>query len=201
MNQFFKSFFASLLAFFVFIFIGFALLFAIIGALSSEDEVVIPSNSVLVIDLSENFSEQVKEDVYNELFNKKKGKTPSLSNLISLIQYAKTDSSIRGIYLKCQENPNGFAASEEIRAALMDFKQSKKFIIAFGETISQKGYWIANTADLIYAHPQGGLEWTGFSYETMFLKGFFMQVNLKVQPSLLGIRKCLLKINYKLANG
>ena len=180
MNQFFKSFFASLLAFFVFIFIGFALLFAIIGALSSEDEVVIPSNSVLVIDLSENFSEQVKEDVYNELFNKKKGKTPSLSNLISLIQYAKTDSSIRGIYLKCQENPNGFAASEEIRAALMDFKQSKKFIIAFGETISQKGYWIANTADLIYAHPQGGLEWTGFSYETMFLKGLLDK--LEIQP-------------------
>jgi len=180
MNQFFKSFFASLLAFFVFIFIGFALLFAIIGALSSQDEVVIPSNSVLVIDLSENFSEQVKEDVYNELFNKKKGKTPSLSNLISLIQYAKTDSSIRGIYLKCQENPNGFAASEEIRAALMDFKQSKKFIIAFGETISQKGYWIANTADLIYAHPQGGLEWTGFSYETMFLKGLLDK--LEIQP-------------------
>lgn len=180
MSQFFKSFFASLLAFFVFIFLGFMLLLVIVGALSSEEEVVVPANSVLVIDLSENFPEQVKEDVYSELLNKKKGKTPSLSDLVSLIHYAKTDSSIKGIYLKCQENPNGFAASEEIRTALMDFKKSKKFIIAFGETISQKGYWIANTADQIYAHPQGGLEWTGLSYETMYLKGLLDK--LEIQP-------------------
>jgi protease-4 len=180
MNSFFKSFFASLLAFFVFVFLGFILLFAVIGALSSKEEVVIPANSVLVIDLSTAFPEQAKEDVYSELLNKKNGKIPSLSNLIALIQYAKTDASIKGIYLKCQENPNGFAASEEIRAALMDFKQSKKFIIAFGETISQKGYWIANAADLVYAHPQGGLEWTGLSYETMFLKGLLDK--LEIQP-------------------
>jgi protease-4 len=180
MNHFFKSFFASLLAFFVFIFLGFILLFAIIGALSSKEEVVVPANSVLVIDLSENFPEQVKEDAYTELLNKKKGKTPSLSDLVYLIQYAKTDSSIRGIYLKCQENPNGYAASEEIRTALLDFKKSNKFIIAFGETISQKGYWIANTANSIYAHPQGGLEWTGLSYETMYLKGLLDK--LEIQP-------------------
>ena len=94
MNHFFKSFFASLLAFFVFIFLGFILLFAIIGALSSKEEVVVPANSVLVIDLSENFPEQVKEDAYTELLNKKKGKTPSLSDLVYLIQYAKSAKTI-----------------------------------------------------------------------------------------------------------
>ncbi len=180
MNHFFKSFFASLLAFFVFTVLGLVLLFGIIGAFSKQEEVVIPKNSVLVIDLAESFPEQAKEDVYSEILNKKKGKTPSLSNLIALIHYAKNDAAIKGIYLKCQENPNGFAASDEIRTALLDFKQSKKFIIAFGETITQKGYWIANTADFVFAHPQGGLEWTGLSYESMYLKGLLDK--LEIQP-------------------
>jgi protease-4 len=180
MNQFFKSFFASLLAFFVFMVLGLVLLFGIIGAFSKQEEVIIPKNSVLVIDLAESFPEQAKEDVYSEILNKKKGKTPSLSNLIALIHNAKNDPAIKGIYLKCQENPNGFAASDEIRTALLDFKQSKKFIIAFGETITQKGYWIANSADFVFTHPQGGLEWTGFSYESMYLKGLLDK--LEIQP-------------------
>jgi len=135
---------------------------------------------VLVIDVAEGFPEQTKSDAVTEFLNKKNGKVPSLSELVALIHHAKADSSIRGIYLKCQQNPNGYAASEEIRIALLDFKKSNKFVIAYGETITQKGYWIANAADQIYAHPQGGLEWSGFSYETMFLKGLLDK--LEIQP-------------------
>ena len=61
-------------------------------------------------------------------YNKKNGKQPSLSELIGLLNYAKKDSSIKGIYIKCAENPNGYAATEEIRKALIDFKKSNKFI-------------------------------------------------------------------------
>jgi protease-4 len=180
MNDFFKSVFASLLAMVVFSVFSIFFLFMLIGIFSAEEEKKVATNSVLVIDLNEAFPEQSKEDAYSELLSKKNGKIPSLSNVVALIKHAKNDAAIKGIYIKCQQNPNGFAASEEIRNALLEFKSSKKFIVAFGETISQKGYWIANVADEIFAHPQGGLEWAGFSYETMFLKGLLDK--LEIQP-------------------
>lgn len=180
MKSFFKIVFASLLSLIIFSLIGLFIIIGIAATLSSEEPKQVSSNSVLVLDLAESFPEQTKSDAFTELISKKKGKIPSLSTLVNLIQFAAKDSSIKGIYIKCQQNPNGYAASEEIRTALLDFKKSKKFIIAYGETITQKGYWIANVADQIYTHPQGGIEWNGFSYESMFLKGLLDK--LEIQP-------------------
>jgi protease-4 len=180
MRNFLKIVLASLVALVLFTFIGFALLIGVASVFSKEEQKSVATNSVLVIDIAENFPEQSKTDAVTELLNKKNGKTPSLSELIALIKHAEKDSAIRGIYIKCQQNPNGYAASEELRTALLGFKKSNKFIIAYGETITQKGYWIANVADKIFAHPQGGLEWNGFAYETMFLKGLLDK--LEIQP-------------------
>ena len=180
MKIFFKSFFASLLALVVFTLIGFFLIVGIASAFSTEEPKVVAANSVLVLDLSNEFAEQVQNDPISEIVNKKNGKLPSLSELVHLIAYAKKDDAIKGIYIKCQQNPNGYAASEEIRKALIDFKSSKKFVIAYGETITQKGYMVANVADAIYTHPQGGIEWNGFNYETVFLKGLLDK--LEIQP-------------------
>jgi protease-4 len=180
MKSFFKIILATLVSLFLFTILGFMLLVGIAASFSTDEPKTITANTVLVIDINENFPEQTKSDAFTELLNKKKGKVPSLSELVALIHHAKTDSAIKGIYIKCQQNPNGYAASDEIRLALLDFKLSKKFVIAYGETITQKGYWIANVADKIYTHPQGGLEWSGFSYETMFLKGLLDK--LEIQP-------------------
>jgi protease-4 len=180
MKSFFKIVFASLLSLIIFSLIGLFIIIGIAANLSSEEPSQVSANSVLVLDLNENFPEQTKSDAFTEILSKKKGKIPSLSTLVNLINYAAKDSSVKGIYIKCQQNPNGYAASEEIRSALLDFKKSKKFIIAYGETVTQKGYWIANVADQIYTHPQGGLEWNGFSYESMFLKGLLDK--LEIQP-------------------
>ena len=180
MKSFFKIVFASLLSLIIFSLIGLLIIIGIAANLSSEEPKQVSENSVLVLDLNENFPEQTKSDAFTEILSKKKGKIPSLSTLVNLINYAAKDSSVKGIYIKCQQNPNGYAASEEIRSALLDFKKSKKFIIAYGETVTQKGYWIANVADQIYTHPQGGLEWNGFSYESMFLKGLLDK--LEIQP-------------------
>ena len=179
MKFFFKTFFASLLALFIFSLLGILILLGIAGSFSKEEQNTIEPNSVLVIDVAEDFLEQTKSDPFSEIINKKKGKVPSLSELISLIKNAKKDSTIKGIYIKCAQNPNGYASTEEIRKALIEFKASKKFIIAYGETITQKGYWIGNVADEIYTHPQGGVEFNGFSYETLFLKGLLDKLEVK----------------------
>jgi protease-4 len=181
MKSFFKTFLAALLALIIFSFLGFFILIGIAAAFSTDEKVTIAQNSVLVIDASETFLEQSKNDPFSELMNKKNGKQPSLSELIGLLNYAKKDSSIKGIYIKCAENPNGYAATEEIRKALIDFKKSNKFIVAYAETISQKGYMMANVADQIYTHPQGGMEWSGFNYETLFLKGLIDKLEIEPQ--------------------
>jgi protease-4 len=181
MKSFFKSFFAALLALIIFSLIGFFILIGIAATFSSDEKIAVAPKSVLVIDATETFLEQTKNDPFSELLNKKKGKQPSLSELIGLLSYAKKDSNIKGIYIKCSENPNGYAATEEIRKAIIDFKKSNKFVVAYAETISQKGYMMANVADQIYTHPQGGLAWAGFSYETMFLKGAIDKLEIEPQ--------------------
>jgi len=181
MKSFFKTFFAALLALIIFSLLGFFILIGIAAAFSTDEKVAVAQNSVLVIDASETFLEQSKNDPFSELMNKKNGKQPSLAELIGLLHYAKKDSSIKGIYIKCAENPNGYAATEEIRKALIDFKKSNKFIVAYAETISQKGYMMANVADQIYTHPQGGMEWAGFNYETIFFKGLIDKLEIEPQ--------------------
>jgi protease-4 len=181
MKSFFKTFFAALLALIIFSLLGFFILIGIAAAFSTDEKVAVAQNSVLVIDASETFLEQSKNDPFSELMNKKNGKQPSLSELIGLLHYAKKDSSIKGIYIKCAENPNGYAATEEIRKALIDFKKSNKFIVAYAETISQKGFMMANVADQIYTHPQGGMEWAGFNYETIFFKGLIDKLEIEPQ--------------------
>jgi protease-4 len=96
---------------------------------------------------------------------------PGVYDVVRLIQKAAKDEKIKGVYLQSGINPNGFASSEEIRNALIDFKKSGKFIIAYSEMMNQKAYHIANVADKVYVNPKGFFDWTGFSSELLFLKG------------------------------
>ena len=96
---------------------------------------------------------------------------PGLYDVVRMLHYAKTDSAIKGLYIKAGNNEDGFASSEELRDAVLDFKQSKKFVIAFGDVMDQKSYYVSTAADKIYCNPTGGIEWDGFSATIMFMKG------------------------------
>ncbi len=182
MRGFFKTFFAALLALIIFTIIGIFLMIGFITSAATADKPFVGSNAVLVVDLSNQFKEQSQDNPFNSFIKESDNETPALFNMVRMIQYAKSDSSVKGIYILCGNNVNGFAASEELRKALLDFKSSKKFIVAYGEAISQKGYYVANTADKLYCHPQGGVEWAGFSSNLLFLKG--MLDKLEIQPQI-----------------
>lgn len=182
MKGFFKTFFAALLALVVFSVIGIFLLIGFISSAASTDKPVIGSKAVLVVDLSNPYKEQVQENPFNTLFRDASAEAPSLYDMVKLIQHAKSDSAVKGIYIICSNNVNGYAASEELRKALLDFKRSEKFVIAYGETITQKGYYVGSVADRIYCHPQGGVDWAGFSSNLLFLKG--MLDKLEIQPQI-----------------
>lgn len=184
MRQFFKMFFAALLAFGVFTVLGIIILFAwIVGLASSasSDKTETGKAAVLYLDLGQVIQEQVQDNPLSGIGNDDNYDNPGLFDLVRLIHYAKTDTAVKGIYLKCGGNPNGFATSEELRNALADFKTSKKFIYAFADVIPQRAYYIANVADKIYANPQGGLEWKGFSLQYMFFKEALDKLGIEPQ--------------------
>ncbi len=178
MKSFFKIFFASLLAFIIFIVIGIFSFKWFIDKKIKTKKPIIVSGTVLVIDLSKPLMEQTIDAGISFL----EGQTSSINGLFDVvraIEFAKKDAAVKGIYIKCAENPNGFATSEELRDALIDFKQSKKFVIAYADHITQKAYYVANTADKLYCNPQGMLDWKGFAMEYMFLKGMFNKLEIK----------------------
>ena len=179
MKSFFKIFIASLLALIVFSILGVMVLIGIAASASSSDKPVIGSDAVLVLDLSKPYKETVQENPFASLTTDGDFETPSLFDMVRLIEHAKLDANVKGIYILASSNVNGFGASEEIRKALLDFRKSKKFVVAYGETISQKGYAVANVAEKIFVHPQGGLEWAGFSSNLVFLKGMLDKLEIK----------------------
>jgi protease-4 len=158
----------------VFFLVGF------LGGIAAKDKPSIASNSVLTLDLGQSYAEQMKENALSIVSSESRD-VPGLYDVVRLIGRAKSDKRIAGIYIIANSNPNGFAASEELRSALVDFKESGKFIIAHGDVISQKAYSIANVADKIYVSPHGFLEWMGFSVEYAFLKGTLEKLDIEPQ--------------------
>jgi protease IV len=129
--QFFKYFMASFLAILAFIFIGFFII-GIFGAIASvsggSGEKDIEDKSFLTIDLSKGITEQITPESYS--FSGSTESSYGLYEMIKAIQHAKTDKQIIGIYLKCGINQNGWSTSTDLRNAIVDFKQSKKKVIA-----------------------------------------------------------------------
>ncbi|MBS1504809.1 MAG: signal peptide peptidase SppA, partial [Bacteroidetes bacterium] len=102
---------------------------------------------------------------------------------------AKTDKNIRGIFLDESYMLSGQATTEEIRNALIDFKQSGKFIIAYSEVYTQNFYYLASVADEIYINPKGIFEFRGFSSQITFLKGTLDKLGIQVQVLRVGTYK------------
>lgn len=180
MRSFFKIFFATLLALIVIGALGIFILLGIIGNALSSDKVVISPNGVLVLETSQEFSEQ---KVANPLamLSKKDGGTPGLFDVIRLIDNAAQDDNIKGIYLKTEGNANGFATNQEFRNALTRFKAAGKWIYAYGENMSQQSYFVASVANKVYLHPKGGLDFNGFYSQVTFLKGLLEKLEIEPQ--------------------
>ena len=178
MRAFFKILFASLLALVIFSVVVFFVMGWIAGKAVESDKPEIESKTVLVLDLSK----QLMEQSVSQGLSFPDGQTAAVNGLydvVRAIKAAKTDSAVKGIYVKCGGNPNAFATGEELRNALLDFKTSKKFIIAYGNNISQNDFYVASAAEKLYGHPQGEFEWKGFGMSYIYLKGLLDMLGVK----------------------
>lgn len=179
MREFFKMFFAALLAIVVSLLIGFFLLVGAVAALGSKKAPQVAAKSILVLDLDQAFNERSRKASLGGLSGDED--RPGLFDLVRLIGKAKEDKNIAGIYLQANGNANGFAASRELREALLDFRQSKKFVIAYGDAMSERAYYLASVADKIYVNPAGQFEWRGFEVTLPFIKNMLDRLEIKPQ--------------------
>lgn len=176
--NFLRNVLATIVGILLFFGLCFGMLFIVVLASSSDEVPTVKEKSVLYLPLSGVVVEQVVENPFDEIF----GDAPSqmdIRSIIKSIEAAKEDEKIKGIYIETKFMGASFASLQEIRDALLDFKESGKFIYAYGEYISESDYYIASTADSIYMNPQGNLEFNGLAANIMFYKGLFDKLEIK----------------------
>ena len=185
--NFVKTFLAGLLAVIVGTFLVFFLwIFILLGiAGSMEKSVAVHPESILKIDFSEVLTDAPSSDPLAgiDLMTLQTTRQLSLFKALRAIEAAGADDRIKGIYLRMNGGGGvtGSALLEELREALLEFKQSGKFIVAYNETYSQGQYYLASVADKIYLQPEGGMEWSGLASDVMFYKGLLDKLDLRAE--------------------
>ena len=187
MKDFLKMMLASCLSsMIVFGICTFLVISLIIGGvatiISSAEESTVTTvnpNSVLQLDLTKTIYERTPSELNSYL---ESNMVIGADMVMKAIRMAKTDDRISGIYLRTSEMYNGgWAITEEIRNALIDFKQSGKFIYSYSEMYSQKAYYLSSIADSIFINPSGMLDFKGIAAETIFIKDMLDKLNVEVE--------------------
>ena len=186
MKSFFKIFFASMLAIIITGLITGLIFFGIIAGLVSsagDKPVVVKDNSILKITLDNEIVDRANDNPLQnfDFMSMTSSQKLGLYDILKDIKKAKTDDKIKGIYLELTNITAGAATVEEIRSALLSFKESGKFIISYSDYYSQKAYYLASAADKVYINPQGAIEFKGLSAELMFFKGALEKLGVEPQ--------------------
>jgi protease-4 len=183
MRPFWRNFWASSLAMFItgtlLILVFVIILFTVLGSVFDAKPFSYEENSVLLIEFEDPISEKSYSSLNTSSFSVDQGM--GIREIKIALEAAKEDDKIKGILLNIENMPAGMASTEEIRNALADFKSSKKFIIAYSENYSQKGYYLSSVADEVYLYPEGMVEFRGLGAELMFFKGMIDKLGVDVQ--------------------
>ncbi len=160
------------------IFFMLMLFISLIG--NMEDGVVIKNNSVLELQIQKPVNDYVgnsDEDPFSGLFSESQG----LDDILHAIAVAKEDNNIKGISITNNFLLAGMAQTQAIRKALLDFKDSGKFIYAYSDFYMQKDYYLASVADEIYLNELGAVDFKGLSTEVLFFKDFQEKSGIKME--------------------
>ena len=167
--------------------IGMMCLVGMIAASSSTKEV--SDNSVLVVNMSGMLNERSENTFMDEIGGSTVGKL-GLDDVLSAIKKAKNNDKIKGIYIEAgMLSPDSYASLTAIRNALLDFKKSGKWIIAYGDVYTQGNYYVASVADKVLLNPSGQVDWHGIASQPIFLKDLMAKFGVKMQLAKVGAYK------------
>ena len=169
--------------------IGMVTLFGIMAA--SDTETIVKKNSVMILDLNGTLVERTQEDplgILSQLFNDDSN-TYGLNDILSSIKKAKENEDIKGIYLQANSLGTSYASLQEIRNALLDFKESGKFVIAYADSYTQGLYYLSSAADKVLLNPKGMIEWRGIASTPLFYKDLLQKIGVEMQIFKVGTYK------------
>ena len=181
-----KDFFKYVLATVVGI-ILFSIIVLILGAMSLVGMVAsgeatknVSKNSVLVMNLSGSMEEQAGDNTLTQFFGSVAG-SMGLQQTLEAISKAKDNENVKGIYMEAGAFSSDYASLQEVRNALLDFKKSGKWVVAYGDTYTQGTYYLCSVADKVWMNPSGEIDWHGIASEPMFVKDLLAKVGIKMQ--------------------
>ena len=208
MKQFLKYTLATIVGLFIASLLFLLVVFGIIGAVASsaDTETVLKPNSVYELDLKGSLIDRSEDDPFSAAFADAMGQpeeaTLGLDDVLANISKAKNDENIVGIYLKGGSLAGGIASIKEIRNALVDFKKSGKFVVAYADNYSQRMYYLVSVANKVLLNPQGMLELKGLSAENIFFKNTLDKLGIEMQIVKVGTFKSAVEpfINTKMSD-
>ena len=156
-----------------------AIIAGIISALTSSGDFSMEKESILKIKLENSFTERGLETPSFNLDGAED--RVALRDLERVLRFAKTDERIEGVYLNIGAIEAAPAMLLEMHNAILDFKSSGKWVIAYGENYSQAGYFVASAANEVYMYPTGTFDWHGLNAEVMFYKKLLDNLEIEAQ--------------------
>lgn len=171
MKDFFKNVAATIVGLFAFGLIMTILGFiSIIGMVaSSNSKPALKDNAVMVLKLQGQIEDRSEDNWLGELTGEQFNNL-GMNKILSSIRKAKDEDKVKGIYLETGILETDYATLQEIRNALADFKKSGKWIIAYGDALSQGGYYLASVANKVYVNPEGNVDWHGIASQPQYIK-------------------------------
>ena len=192
MKSFFKYVLATITGIVLLTVLWFILLIVAVSTIGKESEVTVLQNSVLHVTLNHGITERTIPNPLEGLDVPGLTMTASLGldDIVHRLQEAATDDRIKGVYLDLSTISASFATLQEIRDALLAFKEeSGKFVVAYSDGYSQRAYFIASAADEVYLHPEGDILFNGLVSQVIFFKGALDKLGIDMQVVKVGTFK------------
>ncbi|MBR0177631.1 MAG: signal peptide peptidase SppA [Bacteroidales bacterium] len=180
------AFIGTLIALVINFFIKIGVVSSMISSLSkteAETSATVKPNSVLYMKLNYAIPDRTTDDPFGGLdFQTMESlDMTGLNDILRNIENAKTDANIKGIYLELSSIPTSTATIQELRNKLVEFKESGKFIVTYGESYGQSAYYLASVADKIFLNPEGALDLHGMASQVMFYKHLLEKLDVEMQ--------------------
>ena len=191
MKEFIKNVGATVVGIFVFtILVGAIGMMSLVGMVASGSSAKdVADNTVFVINLEGQLQERSVDNPFSQYLDGA-ASTIGLDDLLDGIKKAKENDKIKGIYIEAGAfAPDSYASLQAVRKALVDFKKSGKWIVAYGDIYTQATYYVASVADKVYLNPSGQIDWHGLASQTMFLKDALAKFGVQMQVVKVGAYK------------
>lgn len=191
MKEFIKNVGATVVGIFVFtILVGAIGMMSLVGMVASGSSAKdVADNTVFVINLEGQLQERSVDNPFSQYLGGA-ASTIGLDDLLDGIKKAKENDKIKGIYIEAGAfAPDSYASLQAVRKALVDFKKSGKWIVAYGDIYTQATYYVASVADKVYLNPNGQIDWHGLASQTMFLKDALAKFGVQMQVVKVGAYK------------